>query len=457
VGPWPRPAGTHRDEDAAVTDDPTPREDATAPDDGAAPEPAARDDAAAPSAAAASGDAAAPTDAAAPDDRRSGFDRRQYHRRHQRAEPHTPERRTGIDRRLAQQERRQSDRMDPDAMSLGRRMRQPRTIISLILPIFLLVLFARALPGFHLEELPSLILGANPWLLLAAFGVYYLGFPLRGLRWAILVRGTGYPLRVGDSTEIIFISWTVNCLVPAKLGDLYRAYLLKINTPVSLSRTFGTVFIERVLDLFAIVVLGLAAGYWSFRSGLPPEVQILFAVGVVVVVVLAAALLSMRNFGRRVITRLPLPHRVLELYDRFEEGVFGALGLKQLPTLVVLTGLIWATEAMRLFLVVEAMGFDDVHLGISGAFFVALTASLLTAIPLTPAGIGFVEGAVVGLLTFVYGISQTEALAIVLVDRAISVLSVIVFGSIAYAVSAKRRGEGLDPHPPPVQPEPAGP
>ena len=45
----------------------------------------------------------------------------------------------------------------------------------------------------------------------------------------------------------------------------------------------------------------------------------------------------MRNFGRRVLTRLPLPHRVLELYDRFEEGVFGALRLKQLPTLVVVT------------------------------------------------------------------------------------------------------------------------
>ena len=435
-----------------MTDDPTPPEDTAAPPPGPGDAAASEVDAASEA-----GAAAATPDAAAPDDRRSGFDRRQYHRRHHRSEPHAPERRSGMERRLAHQERRQSDRMDPDAMSLGRRLRQPRTIISLVLPIFLLILFARALPGFHLEELPSLILGANPWLLLAAFAVYYIGFPLRGLRWAILVRGTGYPLRVGDSTEIIFISWTVNCLVPAKLGDLYRAYLLKINTPVSLSRTFGTVFIERVLDVFAIVVLGLAAGYWSFRGTLPPEIQILFAVGVVLVIVLAGALLTMRNFGRRVITRLPLPHRVLELYDRFEEGVFGALGLKQLPALVIITGLIWATEAMRLFLVVEAMGFPDVHLGISGAFFVALTASLLTAVPLTPAGIGFVEGAVVGLLTFVYGVSQTEALAIVLVDRAISVLSVIIFGSIAYAVSAKRRGEGLDPHPPAAEPEPAGP
>jgi uncharacterized protein (TIRG00374 family) len=392
------------------------------------------------------------------DDRRSGFDRREYQRRHNRgAQSHDPERRSGIDRRVSMGDRRQGDRVDADALSLGKRLRQPKTIIALVLPIVLIILFAGALPGFHLDQLPELILAANWWLLLAAFVVYYIGFPLRGWRWAILIRGTGYPLKVRDATEIIFISWTVNCLVPAKLGDIYRAYLLKINSPVSLSRTFGTVFIERVLDLFAIVVLGLAAGYWSFRSGLPPGVQIVFAIGVVFVVILAAGLLTMRNFGRRVITALPFPHRVIELYDRFEEGVFGALALRSLPLLVVITGLIWATEAMRLYLVVEAMGFTDVHIGISGAFFVALTSSLLTAIPLTPAGIGFVEGAVVGLLTIVYNVPQTEALAIVLVDRAISVLSVILFGSIAYAFSSKRRGEGLEPHAQGAEPEPAGP
>jgi len=159
-----------------------------------------------------------------------------------------------------------TDGAQPD-LSLAHRLRQPRTIISLVLPIVLLVLFVRSLPGFKLEELPDKILGANPWLLIAAFVVFYLGFPLRGLRWAILVRQSGYNLGLRDSTEIIFLSWLVNCLVPAKLGDVYRAYLLKINSPVSLSRTFGTVFIERVLDLFTIVVLGLAAGFVSFMLG----------------------------------------------------------------------------------------------------------------------------------------------------------------------------------------------
>ena len=343
------------------------------------------------------------------------------------------------------------DAMTPDSepevsqeqLSLARRLRQPRTIISIVLPILLLILFVRSLPGFKLEELPAKIGGANPLLLLGAFAIFYVGFPLRGLRWAILVRKTGFQLKVRDSMEIIFLSWLVNCLVPAKLGDVYRAYLLKLNSDVSLSRTFGTVFIERILDLFAIVTLGLAAGFVSFRSGLPADVQIVFAIGVVVVLLLFGGLLTMRNFGRRILTSLPLPHRVLEFYDRFEEGVFASIGLRALPRLVVLTGLIWATEAMRLYLVVQALGLPDVHLGISGAFFVALAASLLTAVPLTPAGIGFVEGGIVGLLTIVYGVSQTDALAITLVDRAISVLSIIVIGSIVYAVSPKRRGLGV--------------
>ena len=330
-----------------------------------------------------------------------------------------------------------------DQLSLVRRLRQPRTIISIVLPLALLALFVRSLPGFRLDELPDKILNADGPLLLLAFTVFYLGFPLRGLRWTWLVRRTGFPLRVRDGTEIIFLSWLVNCLVPAKLGDVYRAYLLKINSPVSLSRTFGTVFVERILDLFAIVVLGLAAGWVSFRSGLPGEVQVVFAIGVVIVIVLAAGLLTMRNFGRRIMVALPVPHRIVEFYDRFEEGVFASVGLRALPGLVILTGLIWATEATRLYLVVQALGLPGVHLGISGAFFIALAASLLTAIPITPAGLGFVEGAVVGLLTLVYGVPQTEALAITVVDRTISVLTIIILGTIAYAISGKRRGAGV--------------
>ena len=330
---------------------------------------------------------------------------------------------------------------DPEGMSLARRIRQPRTILSIAVPIVVIAIFV-GLNGSQLSKVPGLVLGANPLLVLAAFVVFYAGFPLRGLRWSTLLQGTGLRISTRDSTEIIFLSWLVNCVVPAKLGDVYRAYLLKINSTASLSRTFGTVFIERVLDLFAIAVLGLAAGYWSFRDGLPPPIQLVFGIGVVVVVALGIGLFTMRNFGRQIIVRLPLPHQVLELYDRFEEGVFGALVARHLPKLGLMTGLIWMTEALRLYLVVQALSFADVSLGLSGAVFVALIGSLLTAVPLSPAGLGIVEAGVVGVLHVAYGVPLPEATAIALLDRVISVFSIIVFGSIAYALSSKPRGLG---------------
>ena len=323
-------------------------------------------------------------------------------------------------------------------------MRQTRTIVSILVPLVIIAFFVTA-NWSTLSRVPGLIAAASPILILVAFAVFYLGFPLRGWRWSLLLRATGFRIGVRDSTEILFLSWLVNCLVPAKLGDVYRAYLLRLNSDASLSRTFGTVFIERILDIFTIALMGIAAGYWSFRGGLPPGVQLMFGVALVVVAVLAVALFSLRNFGRRLLVRLPLPHRAIEFYDRFEQGVFSALKRRQLPGLALLGVGIWMTEALRLYLVVRALGFPDVELGISGAVFVALIGSLLTAVPLSPAGLGIVEAGIVGVLTLVYKIPLPEATAIALLDRVISVFSVIVFGSILYAVSGKRRGEGLRP------------
>jgi glycosyltransferase 2 family protein len=328
--------------------------------------------------------------------------------------------------------------------SLGQRLRQPRTIISILVPLAIIVAFV-AINGQQLSKVPGLVVGASPALVLVAFVVFYLGFPMRGLRWSLLLRGTGFRVPTKDSTEIIFLSWLVNCVVPAKLGDVYRAYLLKINSTASLSRTFGTVFIERCLDLIAIALLGIAAGFWSFRDGLPAAIQVVFAIGLVVVGALAIGLFTMRNFGRRILIALPFPHRFLELYDRFEEGVFGAFELRRLPILALLTGSIWMTEGLRLFFVVQALSFPGVELGLSGAVFVALIGSLLTAVPLSPAGLGIVEAGVVGVLTVAYGVPLPEATAIALLDRVISVFSVIVFGSIAYVLSSKPRGLGHIP------------
>jgi hypothetical protein len=104
--------------------------------------------------------------------------------------------------------------------------------------------------------------------------------------------------------------------------------------------------------------------------------------------------------------------------------------------------MIWATEGLRLYLVIASLGFKDVEIGLSGAMFVALIGSLLTAIPLSPAGLGFAQAGVIGVLTVVYKVPLPEATAITILDWVISVLSIIVIGAIVYVVSPMPRGLG---------------
>ncbi|HEX6128545.1 MAG TPA: lysylphosphatidylglycerol synthase transmembrane domain-containing protein [Candidatus Limnocylindria bacterium] len=328
-------------------------------------------------------------------------------------------------------------------VSLRRRLLNVRTIGSVIFGVALLYLLFRFVLNLDFAATWQRIANADLRLLAAAFVVYYLTFPLRGYRWAYVLGKVGTRVRFRDSTEILFLSWFVNCLVPAKLGDLYRAWLLKGNFGASISRSVGTIFIERIADLLVIFALALAAGFWSFRNLERPEVNALLLAGFVVAMVLVALVIGLRWWGDR-ITRF-LPVRAREFYERFHEGSTGAVTARAIPTIVLLTGMIWVLEGLRLYFVIRALDLPTVNLGISSAIFVTLAGSLLTAIPLTPAGVGFVEAGIVGAL-WLYGVTQEPAAAVALTDRAISILTVIVLGGIAYAFSAKvRRAHGIGP------------
>jgi glycosyltransferase 2 family protein len=330
-------------------------------------------------------------------------------------------------------------------VSLGRRFANVRTIGSIVFGVAILFLLFRVVLNVDLAATWTHIAEANAWYLLLAVLAYYATFPLRGFRWRFVLGHVGTHLPLRDATEVLFLSWFVNCLVPAKLGDLYRAYLLKGNYGASISRTVGTIFIERIADIVVIFGLALAAGFWSFRPpNERPEVDAFFLAGFAFAAVLIALVIALRYLGGRM-TRF-LPAKLGDLYERFHEGSTGALTRGSLPVIGLVTVAIWTLEGLRFLFVLRALDLPGVNLGISSAIFVALAASLLTAIPLTPAGVGFVEAGIVGVLSL-YGVVNEPAVALALTDRAISILTVIVLGGILYAFSQKvRRAHGTGNH-----------
>ena len=90
--------------------------------------------------------------------------------------------RPGTPRHRARRRRPPAAPVEPDEeitaeqMSLSRRLRQPRTIISILIPLVIIAAFV-GINGAALAKVPGLIAGANPVLVLAAFLVFYAGLP----------------------------------------------------------------------------------------------------------------------------------------------------------------------------------------------------------------------------------------------------------------------------------------
>ena len=103
-------------------------------------------------------------------ERRSGRERRLFRIRRQTFRIHEPERRVLDDRRTGEDRRATAE--ESEQLSLGRRLRQPRTILSLAVPLVLLVLIFRVFLNIDVNELIDGVGRSNKLVILAAFVVF---------------------------------------------------------------------------------------------------------------------------------------------------------------------------------------------------------------------------------------------------------------------------------------------
>ncbi len=322
-------------------------------------------------------------------------------------------------------------------LSLRSQLLRPRTLISFAVSLGILAfIFIRQ--DIPLSDVWANIRQANVGLYLLGFLAYYSSFYVRTLRWKQMLGNAGYTTEnhaqvppTHTLLRIIFLSWFANSILPAKLGDGYRGYLLKRNSNVSFSKTMGTILAERIADVAALFSLLLISGLLAFRDRMPPHFGLLVGFGAVLVVLSLMALLGLRYVGPFV-SRM-LPTRVRPHYSRLEEGVLLAFR-RRVGWILLLTASVWVLESLRFWFVAASLGQT---FSLELVIFIALAASLLTTVPFTPAGLGFVESAIVTVLLWVI---QDESLAgsIALMDRTITYWSLVLFGAVVYLFSGNK-------------------
>ncbi|MCH9017182.1 MAG: flippase-like domain-containing protein, partial [Chloroflexi bacterium] len=261
------------------------------------------------------------------------------------------------------------------------------------------------------------------------FAVHYTTFVFRGARWRLLLQNTSGPgvsvPGVLYCSQLVLLGWFANSVGWLRLGDAYRAYLYRDEQDGSFSRTIGTILAERAMDTVLVALLMLATVPFLLDRG-NSVTWVVLGLAVSLVVGLAVMLVAMTWAKGLLVRRMP-PWMAVR-YERFHEGTMGSFQRVPMATVWGLLG--WAAEIARMYLVVQALGFD---ISFALVVFLTLANSLLTLVP-TPGGVGAVESGVGGLAVRLSSLSASAAAALVLIDRAITYISVIILGAVLFLV-----------------------
>jgi len=284
------------------------------------------------------------------------------------------------------------------------------------------VLLAWVLQGVNLEEVVAHARGADPVLLLLSAGLATATFPLRTIRWRLILRDAeGRALGWVPLWHATAIGFMANNLLPARAGEVARAYAARRQLPVRFTTALGSVGVERVFDallMLALMAVAIAAPSFPANtvvqgrslSGLAGAAALLFgAILLVALLVVHRPAPWLALLGR--VTHRLLPTRIAERLTHWAEGIVEGLAVLKSPGrfagVVAWSIVVWGVNAAAFAVCFRAFGLD-----------VPLEAALLlqgiigfgVAVPSTPGFVGVFEAATRVTLA-VYGVDPSRAVS----------------------------------------------
>jgi uncharacterized protein (TIRG00374 family) len=299
-----------------------------------------------------------------------------------------------------------------------------------------------ALRGVALDDARAALAASDLRWLVPAGVVLAFALWLRIVRWWVLFEPSSRPpLRaVGHAA---FVGYFFNNILPARAGEAARVIALYGKARTPRAEAIGTVVIERVFDLLALLVL-LFACY-----PLLPEISWLKAaalLGIVFVAGLVVLVVVLVRYDERALRWLLSPLRRLPgagVSERVELAVGNAMrGLVALrEPRVALRGMAltlasWVVLGFSFWILTAAL-----HLGVPvvAGMLVVVAINLSLVLPSSPAALGVFEAATVVALR-AFDVPQAEALSYALVLHLLNLVPFLVIGAVLLGPGALRRG-----------------
>jgi hypothetical protein len=284
--------------------------------------------------------------------------------------------------------------------------------------------------------------GARGDLLVVAIAFVALTLWIRAVRWQHLLAPIG-PTRFRTVFRTGVIGFAALAILPARMGDLLRPYLLARQEGLPVSGTFATIVMERVLDL--ITVLALMAVYvWGFadtstwKPQLLAPIELSAAVGGGLSVALMVLMWVLASHPERIGTLVHsaarvLPRRLGRRLGGFASDFSAGFAVARSPRGLFLSLFwsfpLWLVIAAETWAVTTAVG---IAMPFAGTFLLQAMLVVGVAVP-TPGGVGsYHEAYRVGVTSF-FGAPNDQAVAAAIVVHVISFVPVMLLGILFMA------------------------
>lgn len=323
-----------------------------------------------------------------------------------------------------------------------------------------LVFLWYALRDLHLAEVWAALQDANFWWLVPGVAVYFVSVWFRAWRWGFLLRASK-PVSANRLFPVVVIGYMGNDILPFRLGEVLRAYVLWRKEGINVGTTFTTAILERLFDgltMVLFVLFGLLFVPLSiFLSRLVTVASAVFFGALVVFLFLAARPDLLRRIALALIERL-VPARFRSPLLSLVEGVLvGLESLRSGRDVLILFGVtlwVWLLETAKYWLV--SFAFADLHLPYVAILLMGGAVNLLTALPSLPGYIGTFELGIKILEGI--GAPSSQAGSYILVLHAILLVPVTLLGLVFMGLEGVRwtdlevvarlgEAQGSDPEP----------
>lgn len=310
-----------------------------------------------------------------------------------------------------------------------------RPVIGLVLTVVFLVLALQRvdLAGF-VEELR----GVNyVWLVPSALCTL-IGYLLRSVRWRVILSG---PARAPLTTlfPVLIMGFAINNLLPGRLGEFWRAYLLGRKRNVPKTFALASVVVERVFDgLTLIALLAIVSTFIQLpERGREVELlaEVVFATATLGVIVLVWKPAIVQVPLRRVLQ--PIHGRFASwVEERFTGFVDGLASLRHPQVLLLATALsagVWLAEAGSYVVLSRGMRLGlPSTIEVPGIILAVVIINLGIMIPSGPGYVGTLEFFGTTALGFV-GANPQAALALIVVSHVVQYTLVTGLGLVFFA------------------------